>query len=57
MKKNRVILTGVIGNALEFYDFTLYGVFAVMIAQLYFPSATPLVAILASWGALPLAFS
>lgn len=56
MKKNRVILTGVIGNALEFYDFTLYGVFAVMIAQLYFPSATSLVAILASWGAFAAGF-
>jgi len=56
MKKNRVILTGIIGNALEFYDFTLYGVFAVMIAQLYFPSATPLIAILASWGAFAAGF-
>lgn len=56
MKKNRIILTGVIGNALEFYDFTLYGVFAVMIAQLYFPSTTPLIAILASWGAFAAGF-
>jgi len=56
MKKNKVILTGIIGNALEFYDFILYGVFAVMIAQLYFPSANPLVAVLASWGAFAAGF-
>ena len=56
MKKNRIILTGIIGNALEFYDFTLYGVFAVTIAQLYFPSVNPLSAILASWGAFAAGF-
>ena len=31
----------VIGNALEFYDFTVYTVFAVDIGKAFFPSATP----------------
>tara|TARA_R110002095_G_scaffold155664_3_gene135246 strand:- start:509 stop:1783 length:1275 start_codon:yes stop_codon:yes gene_type:complete len=56
MKKKQVILTSIMGNALEFYDFTLYGVFAVVIAQLYFPSVDPLSAILASWGAFAAGF-
>lgn len=56
MKNKRVITTSVIGNALEFYDFTLYGVFAVIIAQLYFPSVDPLTAILSSWGAFAAGF-
>jgi MFS family permease len=37
----RAILATVIGNALEFYDFTTYAVFAVPIGQAYFPGRTP----------------
>ncbi|MBN9564955.1 MAG: MFS transporter [Alphaproteobacteria bacterium] len=33
----KVVLAGMIGNALEFYDFTLYGFFAPVIAQKFFP--------------------
>jgi MHS family proline/betaine transporter-like MFS transporter len=33
----KVILAGMIGNALEFYDFTLYGFFSTIIAQKFFP--------------------
>lgn len=56
MKKRKIIATGVLGNALEFYDFTLYGVFAVIIAQLYFPSQDAMSAILKSWGAFAAGF-
>lgn len=54
--KKKVLATCVLGNALEFYDFTLYGVFAVIISQLYFPSSDPLVSVLASWGAFAAGF-
>ncbi len=33
----KIILSSVLGNALEFYDFTLYGVFTVVLANHYFP--------------------
>ena len=38
--KNRVkvVLAGMTGNALEFYDFTLYGFFAPLIARSFFPN-------------------
>lgn len=37
-----------IGNALEFYDFTTYSVFAVDIGQAFFPSHTPFVRLMLS---------
>ncbi len=36
-ESKRVILASVFGNALEFYDFTLFGVFTIIIADQYFP--------------------
>ncbi len=36
---HRVILPGVIGNVLEIYDFTLYGYFAPIMSELFFPHA------------------
>lgn len=43
----------VIGNALEYYDFMLYGFFAAILAPLFFPSDTPgmsLIISMASYG-------
>ncbi|HEY6598914.1 MAG TPA: MFS transporter [Pseudomonadales bacterium] len=37
----RQITAAVIGNALEFYDFTTYALFAVQIGRTFFPSQTP----------------
>ena len=36
--KNRQILAAVIGNALEWYDFVVYGFLTVIISRLFFPS-------------------
>jgi MFS family permease len=46
------IVATVIGNALEWYDFTVYGFLAVTISQLFFPpgSATALLSTLAIFG-------
>ncbi|HEY2661933.1 MAG TPA: MFS transporter, partial [Caulobacteraceae bacterium] len=38
----------VVGNALEFYDFTTYGFFAAQIGRAFFPSHDPLVGLMAS---------
>lgn len=39
----KLIASCIIGNMLEFYDFILYGVFAVIIAQHFFPSSHSLI--------------
>ena len=47
------IAAAVIGNWLEFFDFTVYGFFAVIIGKLYFPSADPttrVAAVVATFG-------
>lgn len=47
------IAAAILGNALEWYDFTIYGYMAVTIAQLFFPSTsswTPLLSAFAAFG-------
>lgn len=48
---SRNLLTScMIGNAIEWYDFVIYGYFAVIFGNLFFPNADPTVQILASWS-------
>ena len=42
----RVVLAAIIGNALEFYDFSIYSYFAVIISRQFFPAATPTASLL-----------
>lgn len=42
------IAAAVIGNWLEFFDFTVYGFFAVLIGRLFFPSSDPTTSLLLS---------
>jgi len=44
------IFACMIGNALEWYDFVIYGYFAAIFGFLFFPSSNPTTQILASWG-------
>jgi MHS family proline/betaine transporter-like MFS transporter len=46
----------VIGNALDWYDFTLYGYFAVTIGKLFFPAQTPGTSLLSSLAVFGAAF-
>jgi MFS family permease len=46
----------IIGNALDWYDFTLYGFFAATIGRLYFPAASPSASLLSAWGAFGVAY-
>ncbi len=49
-----VILAAIVGNMLEWYDFTVYGLFAAYIAKAFFPAGTEAASILlalASFGA------
>ena len=52
----RTVLSGAIGNALEWYDFALYGYFSTLLAQLFFPSNDPATSLLATYGAFAAGF-
>jgi MFS family permease len=46
--KKRHIAAAVVGNALEFYDFTTYGYFALQIGHTFFPSRDPFLSLMAT---------
>jgi len=52
----RVVAAAVIGNLLEFFDFTVYSFFALTIGKLFFPSSDPLVSTLLSYSAFAIGF-
>lgn len=49
---SRVVFAGAVGNAIEFYDFTVYAFLASYFASHFFPSTDPIAGLLASYGAL-----
>ncbi len=51
-----MIFAAMIGNALEYYDFTLYGFFAAYLSPLYFPSNDPSTSIISSFGVFAAGF-
>jgi len=44
------ILAGIVGNVMEWYDFTAYGYFASVIGRNFFPSTSPLGSLIAAFG-------
>lgn len=46
MPKKRHVAAAVIGNALEFYDFTTYGYFALQIGRTFFPAHDPFISLM-----------
>ena len=54
--KKKIILAAMTGNVLEYYDFTLFGFFAVYLSPLYFPSDSPTTSLIASFGAFAAGF-
>src|SRR5262249_50722322 len=50
------VIATVLGNALEFYDFTTYAFFAVMIGRAFFPSRDPFISLLLSVAAFGVGF-
>ena len=46
----RIIVAGSIGNLLEWYDFAIYGYFAVQIGRAFFPQADAVAQVLAAFG-------
>jgi MFS transporter, MHS family, proline/betaine transporter len=51
-----VIIAATIGNVLEWFDFLVYGFFAVTIAEVFFPADNPTVSLLITFGAFGLAY-
>jgi MHS family proline/betaine transporter-like MFS transporter len=54
--RRRAILSCVIGNFMELYDFTLYGFFAIFIGHTFFPSTNPVVSLLSSLATFGVGF-
>lgn len=52
----RIILAGLIGNVMEWYDFAVYGYFAGVIGKLFFPAEDPAASLIASFGAFAAGF-
>jgi len=46
----QIIISCMIGNALEWYDFVIYGFFAPIIGNTFFPNYQPIAQALAIWG-------
>jgi MHS family proline/betaine transporter-like MFS transporter len=54
--KRRVVAAGMMGNILEWYDFSVYGYFAQAIGREFFPTGDPLSSVLAAFGAFAVGF-
>jgi len=54
--RRKVILAGLVGNVLEWFDFAVYGYFAVIIGGHFFPSENPAVSLIAAFGAFAAGF-
>ena len=52
----RLIVAATIGNIFEWFDFVIYGFFAVTIAEVFFPAGNPTVSLLITFGAFGLAY-
>lgn len=46
----KIVVAGMIGNGLEWYDYALYGQMALIISHLFFPQGDPAVQLLATYG-------
>src|SRR6185437_11744357 len=53
---SKVIIAATIGNVLEWFDFLVYGYFAVTIAEVFFPTGNATVSLLVTFGAFGLSY-
>jgi MHS family proline/betaine transporter-like MFS transporter len=52
----RLVAAGTIGNILEWYDFAIYGYFAISIGQNFFPQSDPVAQVLAAFGVFAIGY-
>lgn len=55
-KQKNVLLAGTFGNALEWYDFTIYAFLVPIFAPIFFPSQDPLISLLSTFGVFAVGF-
>jgi MHS family proline/betaine transporter-like MFS transporter len=53
---SKLLAAGIAGNLLEWFDFAIYGFFAVTIGKLFFPNADPVAQVIASFGVFAVGF-
>src|SRR5215475_11777973 len=54
--RGRLVVAGIVGNVMEWYDFAVFGYFAVTLGHLFFPSDSPTASLLASFGVFAVGF-
>ncbi|HEU0154534.1 MAG TPA: MFS transporter, partial [Stellaceae bacterium] len=54
--QRRTILAGIAGNVMEWYDFSVYGYFAAVIGNQFFPAKDPTSSLLAAFGVFAAGF-
>jgi MFS transporter, MHS family, proline/betaine transporter len=52
----RLIIAATIGNIFEWFDFVVYGFFAITLAEVFFPAGSQTVSLLVTFGAFGLAY-
>ena len=53
---SKVIVAATIGNVLEWFDFLVYGYFAVTLAEVFFPAGNPTISLLITFGTFGLSY-
>src|ERR1700758_1142016 len=56
-RRRRVVISSPIGNALEWFDFTVFGLFAGIIGKLFFPADNPSSSLLLAFATFGIAFA
>ena len=54
--ERRTVLAGLAGNVMEWYDFGVYGYFAAVMGQKFFPAHDPATSLMASFGVFAVGF-
>ena len=54
--RKKLIKAGIVGNIIEWYDFAIYGYFALIIGKLFFPTDDESVSVIAAFGAFAAGF-
>ena len=54
--ERRTVLAGLAGNVMEWYDFGIYGYFAAVMGQKFFPAHDPATSLMASFGVFAVGF-
>ncbi|WP_338828712.1 MFS transporter [Bradyrhizobium sp. 27S5] len=55
--RRRVVISSTIGNALEWFDFTVFGLFAGILSKLFFPADNPHSSLLLTFATFGIAFA